>query len=118
MIRFRNPFRRKLPPGDWRSKDDWAVGDLGECIGWANNWIFRADGERVPGPVPDFGDLVRVIGVDSREGGSVDVLYLDGFSGAWAAVNFRKLPQAKHEACEEEFRTLLKRSKRKVPAHA
>jgi hypothetical protein len=34
----------------------------------------------------------------------------------WNAVTFRKIIPDAHEACEEEFVTLLKRTKRKVSA--
>jgi hypothetical protein len=94
---------------------DWQVGDLALCIHlsdihpfWRARTRFR-EGEvyRVDGLVNGrFGELYLVIGAP-------DIFAATGYPNAG---RFRKIRPDEHEACEPEFVTLLKRTKRTVAA--
>jgi hypothetical protein len=96
---------------------DWQVGDLAVCVdatsriartgtSLAEGQVYRVSGLHMPGK------LVR-----SDFGSPADLgLFLVGLrsvstSGAFDARRFRKVTPDKHEACEDEFVTLLKRGK-------
>jgi hypothetical protein len=92
--------------------DDWKVGDLALCVD-----AKRRGGSRNP-PLVD-GRTYTVRGFAHISGG----LLLEeveaenerhGFG--WQMQRFRKIHPDEHEACEEEFVTLLNRIKRKVDA--
>lgn len=95
---------------------DWQVGDLAVCVdggpGRDSRWrvcgqLFReGDGPLEAGQIY----TVRAIraDVDHLAFGLVEI------PGPWRADRFRKLRPDAHEACEEEFATLLKRAPAKV----
>jgi hypothetical protein len=100
---------------------DWQVGDKALCVD-----ARRSPGVRTHVPLVE-GRIYTVVGVAARR--AVHALYgLDtgglflaglvsgGTSGAYAADRFRKIRPDEHSACEEEFVTLLKRTKRTVTA--
>lgn len=95
---------------------DWKPGDLAVCV----------DNTEYEGPLLREGATYEVLAVvpafywaDGYYGAG---LIIDGphnpgsDDGDWGACRFRKVVSDKPEACEEEFLTLLKRSKRSVQA--
>jgi hypothetical protein len=97
----------------------WGVGDLALCVDARPHPFWGESGLHV-------GATYRVVGVvynpaPSALYGREDYgLFLAGVvSGTeegFASQRFRKILPDAHEACEEEFVTLLKRTKRKVSA--
>ena len=85
---------------------DWQVGDLAVCV------------ELNPQSPCSLGNLqvgqaYRVLEVAQEHYGTT--LLIDGarsghFTGHYRAFRFRKIRPDKHEACEDEFVTLLKRA--------
>lgn len=97
---------------------DWAVGDLAVCVDGSPRTMEALRG--TPFPI-SAGQIRRVIGLGKSERPGSVSLFLDGECAyfqkhgyGFAEGRFRKIDQ--HEPCEEEFQTLLKRSKRKVSA--
>ncbi len=101
-------WRSKLTGKDeWpKINEDWAVGDLAECI-TEDPWYQGAPG-------PKKGDVNRVVGVfpghckrDETPGWG---LKFSKWPGAFAATSFRKITPRADEAqrCEEEFLRLLR----------
>ena len=89
---------------------DWQVGDLAVCVaeGSWGGWY----GSPLEGSPPRNGEVFRVIGIRNVSG--ITALLLDRYEGTdlWASAHsFRKITPDKHEACEDEFVTLLKRGK-------
>jgi hypothetical protein len=89
--------------------DDWCVGDLAVCVDAGVNPAIG----RTPDLVLDR--IYRVRGFGNLTGG----LLLDGATAAYEqwgcgfrSVRFRKIQPPKHEACEPEFVTLVKRKVR------
>jgi hypothetical protein len=96
--------------------NDWQVGDLALCVDDRQN-------PHAIGPCrAKAGQIYCVAGVSTvdepntlfgRDGGG---LYFDFDHQIYAAARFRKIRPDAHEACEEEFITLLRRTERKVSA--
>ena len=86
---------------------DWQVGDLAVCVVEQDGWAPWKPQVGVVYTVAEVADGVDGPGFELEEDP-------DAFDGEWIwlACDFRKID--KHEACEEEFITLLKR--RKSPA--
>lgn len=89
---------------------DWQVGDLALCLEIEMNTGTVPSGLRV-------GGVYTVAGVVCHR--DQTGLVLEDYpswhpSEAWCASSFRKILPDEQEACEPEFVTLLKRSKRKV----
>jgi hypothetical protein len=97
---------------------DWQVGDLAVCVDNAVRCRESRAGILVLGRAYKVAVLGSPRGTDIFCLGFRDHAHTarKGFTPAFAAERFRKIRPDKHEACEEEFVTLLKR--RKVPAHA
>jgi hypothetical protein len=91
---------------------DWQVGDLALCVGTtpAGRWMGQATGVTIDGPTS--GQVLRVVKI--THGG--DGLRFAEFDRSFHRDRFRKILPDAHEACEEEFVTLLRRTKRKVGA--
>jgi hypothetical protein len=102
--------------------NDWQVGDLAVCVDaqsrvnptptlLVEGRTYRVSGIYAPGRrlSSDFGSPGYI-------GLMLEGLRNDSLSGAFDARRFRKIRPDEHQACEEEFVTLLKRSKRKVVA--
>lgn len=101
---------------------DWQVGDLAVCVKGGEircpNCLHKG------GDVPRHGKAVEVvhigasiIGYGPGAGfpcGCVCLYLADGTCGV--SQRFRKIRPDEHEACEEEFRILLKLSKQRVSA--
>lgn len=99
---------------------DWQVGDLAVCVD-AGPSTFNG---RLSNPAR-YGLLegrrYRVTGMIIRADSpwqGVHCLLIDDptFRLGLASIRFRKILPDKHEACEEEFVTLLKRTRRRVSA--
>lgn len=95
---------------------DWAVGDLAVRVRVkktaANAHRFTKKGAASP-----VGKIYRVVGV--IEGFGPVGLIIHGYpspheTGAWGHEMFRKIRPDKHESCEPEFVTLLKRNRVKA----
>lgn len=94
--------KNKMPP----INEDWRVGDLAACID--GSWLQR------PGPSPGAIHKVTVV-IAGRFRGSNEPAWglgLIGWTGHWDATAFRKV-QPDAEACEDEFKTLIKRITRR-----
>ena len=91
---------------------DWQVGDLAVCVDdrdcrkLANGRVYGVVEVIPPGSVSSDGvpnstgiTGLRLAGVQNRP------------HCAWSEYRFRKVRPDKHEACEDEFVTLLKRGK-------
>jgi hypothetical protein len=92
--------------------DDWKVGDLALCIEdapcphWGPSPYRRGQSYTVAAVV------VSPSGVDKGQVGlSLEGIAIPGPMNAANAARFRKIRPDKHEDCEPEFVTLLKRSK-------
>jgi hypothetical protein len=96
--------------------ENWAVGDLAECL---DN--TPAPHERLAGRL-EVGRIYRVkrCGIPKGEDffclAFQDILTKPGRGAAFNANRFRKVLPPKHEDCEPEFVDLLNRIKRKVDA--
>lgn len=93
---------------------DWQVGDLAVCV---SNEPCDCCGMHLP--APEIGQVLTVAGVKACEG-SLFLLLPDGpttrdgihTNDPWfAASEYRKVVKDAHEACEEEFITLLRKSR-------
>jgi hypothetical protein len=87
--------------------DDWKVGDLAVCVDVSP---FRCQRTLHIGPKLAEGATVQVLGVGVRPCGC-RVLLWPGTELGGVAHRFRKIHPDEHEACEDEFVTLLNRSK-------
>jgi hypothetical protein len=92
--------------------DEWQVGDLAECIATGFNgwWYDLVDSGVAPIRGPQRGDIDRVTGVVVEDG--FLCLRLERWpenDESFDASEFRKVQPPKHEACEPDFVTLLKR---------
>jgi hypothetical protein len=91
---------------------DWAVGDLAVCVK-DGAWEFEqcSAPSDVEDKGPRKGQMLRVSDVVQMRG----EIWLHFPDFDWCDVylhsRFRKILPDKHEACESEFVTLLKRSK-------
>lgn len=106
--------KRYIPPvGDGSPHGCWKRGDLAVCIG-GRRWRVYETGE--PSAFhPQAGDVWRVTGTTFICGiHALSFAESDGCS--FSASGFRKALLDKDEACEEEFVTLLNRTKRKISA--
>lgn len=91
---------------------DWAVGDLAACIN-KGGWIDGSTGKPAQGmPYGWVGQVIRVW----DQVGSTMLVFETGNPHGYSARQFRKIRPDEHGACEPEFVTLLKRTKRKVSA--
>jgi hypothetical protein len=97
---------------------DWAVGDLAVCVDTLRP--EEAKPGRSGGDTCRKGAVFTVIGIARDAWGNVglilDDIRSDHPTGGYLASAFRKIRPDKHEECEPEFVTLLKRSKRRVSA--
>lgn len=99
---------------------DWQVGDLAVCtktgaIQCPHFPLALHRGERLPPTTLRVTAITPAAGeISGRLCGCV-VLHFEGGKGG-VAQRFRKIRPDEHEACEEEFVTLLKRTKRTVSA--
>jgi hypothetical protein len=108
----RNKSRAYVPiTGDGRATEDWKIGDLAVCI--ANTWTEYETGEQ-SSIGPQVGHTYRVSWVGMKHG--YHILCLVGQEPWFTAHSFRKAIIDKAEACDEEFVTLLNRSKELIPA--
>lgn len=94
---------------------DWQVGDLAVCVNGDPNPLAP---ER---PRPKQGATYRVraitsTGYDPFAQTWTHGLALDGLGSDYAPSRFRKIRPDERKACEPEFVTLLKRSRKTVPA--
>ena len=93
---------------------DWCVGDLAVCVNTIG-WIDEHTGDWLIGPEPGW--TGKVTGVRVDEDGDTMLLFAEWDDRrGYIARAFRKIRPDTHEACEAEFVTLLKRTKRKVEA--
>lgn len=85
---------------------DWEIGDLALCVddSLAEWCLHRGRIYRVRGVL---GEMLVLDGIAALDGSGRDGMY---------ASRFRKILPDKHEACEAEFVTLLRRTKRTVKA--
>jgi hypothetical protein len=94
---------------------DWQVGDLAVRVRTPEGFERRC----VVGKPTPLGTVRRVDGIVSVHG-EVGLIFTNDPSPhptkAWASCQWRKVVKDKREACEPEFVTLLKNSKRKVSA--
>jgi hypothetical protein len=91
---------------------DWQVGDLAVCVD-AKPHPDNDAARNVSLSQLSEGKTYRVTGL-----AKVDGIFLAGVTAAyeregygWRSSRFRKIAPDKHEACEDEFVTLLKREK-------
>jgi hypothetical protein len=94
------------------SMSDWQVGDLAVCVRagrLVNNLGVVGDGT---GRLQE-GKTYRVIGLGALGGLIIDGVPCDRerYGWGWNPDRFRKVKPDKHEACEDEFVTLLKRGR-------
>jgi hypothetical protein len=94
---------------------DWQVGDLAVCVDNAPR-STTAPGIQYR---LECGRVYRVSALRQARSGKLN-LFMEGvaypFGIGNGAFRFRKIRPDQHEACEPEFVTLLKRTKRTVPA--
>jgi hypothetical protein len=95
---------------------DWQVGDLAVCVK-VGLWRGTQTGRVVNGPIHGVTYTVAWVGL-TRAGNlglelkEMETLRnLDGTPIPWQAKRFRKIRPDKREACEEEFVTLLNRTR-------
>lgn len=93
---------------------EWQVGDLAVCVDVGD--APRNGGIGTAGTRFQLGAVYRVIEIRSHWHTGETVLLMEGQPDTAGAFRFRKIRPDKHEDCEPEFVTLLKRSKRKVGA--
>lgn len=86
--------------------ENWQVGDLAVCVDDSPH-RFYGMAELSAGRVYTVADL-------HHDGAALDLCGLVRPSYCWDASRFRRPDE--HEACEEEFVTLLNRTKRTVTA--
>jgi hypothetical protein len=94
---------------------DWQVGDLAVCVDAAPRW-YTVD---IPGESLELNRIYTVCGFSFWSDGTLNLLFEEFSHPTGAGIRadrFRKVVRDKHEACEEEFVTLLNRTKRKVSA--
>lgn len=94
---------------------DWAVGDLAVCVD--DNYRSDTTGHaRLLRTGAVY--TVEAVGVNrlGQQGLVLQGIRSGGYLGGYLAERFRKIRPDAHEACEAEFVTLLKRTKRKVGA--
>jgi hypothetical protein len=88
---------------------DWQAGDLAMCV-IDGGWFGHIHGS-LPSIFPEKNAVYRVVKVRPRD--QITFLYFAEIDGkGWNAAAFRKIRPDEHEACEPEFVTLLKRSKK------
>lgn len=92
---------------------DWAVGDLAVCVDASPYQMPSRAGE--PWPMAK-GSIWRVNWVGLSNRGKIALRFedeppLDSGKIGWRPHRFRKILPDEHEACEEEFVTLLKRKR-------
>ena len=99
---------------------DWQVGDLAVCMDTTPRPSSPPGGFKTLAK----GAVYRVRGMRITKSGGFNLL-MEGHNPpapgcptgkGWRADRFRKIRPDEHEACETEFVTLLKRSKRPVSA--
>ena len=92
---------------------DWKPGDLAVCVDNGERPLGRADRLRV-------GQIYTVSSVATNRHGHIGLILQGvrsgGYLGGYVADRFRKVRPDQHEPCEEEFATLLNRTKRRVGA--
>lgn len=96
---------------------DWQVGDLAVCVAPIVEdpiEVARGDILSVEGVWPDVPHAVTLVMGCCLDFAGIE--RLDGGEAAYCAERFRKIRSDEHEACEEEFVTLLKRSRKTVRA--
>jgi hypothetical protein len=95
--------------------DDWKVGDLAVCVDARPNCVT---GQANPCKLGAVYTVERIVfdtsGVMGL--GLVGVEFPNCSLNADVATRFRKIRPDEHEPCEEEFRILLKLSKKRVQA--
>lgn len=93
----------------------WQIGDKAVALGQGScGFCGPTDDHRI-----GKGDVLTVVGVIPSWPGLPADLDFDEVPSAdepWCSCAFRKIIPDQHEACEEEFVTLLKRTKRKQSA--
>ncbi len=97
---------------------DWQVGDLAVCVDDSPPQFCPKCGRKEAVNLPPLvaGSVYRVRDCGlSKCGGNYGLAVQKG-KGGWNADRFHKIRPDEQEACEPEFVTLLKRSKRKVSA--
>jgi hypothetical protein len=96
---------------------DWQVGDLAVRVKYDDPERWYPMGTITYGST--LGEIRRVDGV-VLVAGEIGLIFADNPSPhrtrAWSSLQWRKIRPDEREACEPEFITLLKRSKRKVDA--
>lgn len=97
--------------------DDWKVGDLALCIDASVHPLVPAAG-LVEGAVYTVIDIDTIPGLlDTAACGLVLAeLPVPAPFKAFGCDRFRKIRPDEHQACEEEFKILLKLSKKRVSA--
>jgi hypothetical protein len=102
---------------------DWQVGDLAagdDDAPYCSACQVDIECEKEGGDCP--GGVLTVVGITPAQfwfgETHCGLIFAEDAPGVlpWCACQFRKVVSDKHEACEAEFLTLLKRSKRKVSA--
>lgn len=95
---------------------DWQVGDLAVCVDVGDAPRTKFSGTGVAGRRLSLGATYTVVAIGAHRVTSETILLMEGQPNYAGAFRFRKIRPDAHEACEAEFLTLLKRSKRKVSA--
>lgn len=102
---------------------DWEVGDLALCVDASE---YRCQGKclHTGTRCPPIGSLNKVLEIavarvefgslTGRPCGCISLIFADRMHGV--ARRFRKIRPDEHQACEPDFVTLLKRSKKQEPA--
>jgi hypothetical protein len=111
---LRRFFGKKGPSrGDGRLHGTWRVGDL--AVSLTSDWHPHDPRLGPPHVYPVAGDVWRVTSVGLELG--FHILRFQEGDGLWfTAKSFRKAVTSEDEACEPEFVSLLRKSKRRVGA--
>lgn len=93
------------PSPDDRFRDEWRVGDLGQCVDHGQ-WVYTHACDPTKASGPKVREYVRVKAVGVHHGYAV--LMFVGYDGAYLEKHFRKVPKARLEAQRSAWNKLLK----------